>query len=328
MNVFGKVNLIFKLPFRNNLSTNSLYLILAVIIIYSIIQISILSLRRANRILKEKEISAKEIENQKELLSLRNKDIEDSLRYAHRIQAAMLVDPKMFKSILPNSFIFHQPKDIVSGDFYWISETDTRVFIAVVDCTGHGLPGALISIIGLELFRNIIINQKINDPSEILYLLNKNFEEIFGTGAGESVLQDGMDLTLCILHKNTNLLEFAGAINSVYIVREDKLIELNGDRFSIGADSSQDVKNIKIFTSKRFQLEPNDMLYMFTDGYPDQFGGPEGKKFKYRRLRHLLLAVHDLTVDEQKDFINESINMWMAKQKQVDDMLVIGIRSQ
>ena len=313
-------------PFWKTTIANYSYFLFGTLLIYSFIQARTLSLRRSNRILRDRDLVAREVQKQKELLSLRNKNIEDSLKYAQRIQLALFTNQKAFKAILPQSFIFHEPKDIVSGDFYWIFELNGKIFLAAVDCTGHGVPGAFVSLIGFELFRKIIITQKVHNPARILYSLNKNFEEIFGSIEGEFILKDGMDLAFCVIDKKTNLLEFAGAFNPVYIIRDDKLIELKGDRFSIGADSIQEEDNTKNFTTHNFQLEANDMLYMFSDGYPDQFGGPEGKKFKYRRFRHLLLNLHDLPLDKQKQYLKDRMEEWKGNYEQVDDILVIGIR--
>lgn len=283
------------------------------------------SLRKANHELRQKEINAKEVSHQKELLSRRNKNIEDSLIYAQRIQKAMLTSTRQFKSLLPESFILHKPKDIVSGDFYWLSEANGRIFVAAIDCTGHGVPGAFMSLIGFEFFRKIINLQKIYDPGGILNALNANFEDIFGS-MQEIKLKDGMDLALCVFDPVKSTLEFAGAVNPLYIIRDGKLIEIKGDRFSVGADSEEGDKVKKVFTGHKIKLLPDDMIYFFTDGFADQFGGPEGKKYKYRRFRHLLLTIHQMPLDKQKQFLEESIADWMGDYEQIDDILVIGIK--
>ena len=311
-------------PFWRNQFALYFYFLLSVFGIYLIIQYRTLSLRKSNKVLREKEIAAKEISRQKDLLSLRNKNIEDSLKYAQRIQKAMLTTPKQFKTIVPDSFVLHKPKDIVTGDFYWISEMDGKIFIAAADCTGHGVPGAFMSLISFELFRKIIKTEKIYNPADILNTLNSNFQEIFGN-VEDIAIKDGMDLSLCVIDKTKENMEYCGAFNPMYVVRDGKLIEIKGDRFSIGADTGDDFP-LKIFTNNQFPLQQNDMIYMFSDGYADQFGGPEGKKFKYLRFRHLLLNVHQLPLDKQKAILDESIEEWRGNTEQIDDILVIGVR--
>ena len=302
----------------------SIYLLLILWLIYVVIQYSTKSLRKSNRILRERDIVAKEVSRQKDLLSSRNKNIEDSLNYAQRIQKAMLTTPKQFRSIIPESFVFHKPKDIVSGDFYWIAEQDEKIFVAAADCTGHGVPGAFMSLISLELFRKIIKSQKVYIPADILNTMNKNFNEIFGN-VEDITINDGMDLSFCVFDKSMEKLEFSGAFNPLYIVRDNNLTELKGDPFSIGADSNAD-SSLKLFTNHLVPLRTNDMIYMFSDGYADQFGGPEGKKYKYRRFRHLLLNIHQLPLDKQKLIIEDNIDEWQGNTEQTDDILVIGVR--
>lgn len=303
----------------------NLYIIIIILFAFYILRIRTRSLRRSNRVLREKEIAAKEITRQKDMLSRRNKNIEDSLNYAQRIQKAMFTTKKQFLSILPDSFILHRPKDIVSGDFYWISENEDKVFLAAIDCTGHGVPGAFMSLIGFELFRKIINTQKIHEPAEILNTLNDNFNEIFGNEE-DMILKDGMDLAFCVLHKNENFLEFAGAINPLYLIRENRIIELKGDQFSVGANSIDMTMVSSKFTNHKVMLEKGDLIYLFSDGYADQFGGPEMKKFKYRRFRHILLTIHKFALEKQQSYLEDSIDSWKGSFEQTDDILVIGLK--
>ncbi len=301
-----------------------IYGILALLILYLFFQYRTLSLRKSNRILRKHDIIAREVSRQKELLSKRNKDIEDSMNYAYRIQSAMFITPKMFKKILPESFILYKPKDIVSGDFYWISETRDKAFVAAIDCTGHGVPGAFMSLIGFELFRKIINLQGVDDPGTILNYINDNIQEVFGK-EGDSSLRDGMDVAFCVIDKKNMVLNFSGAFNPLYIIRDNKLIEIKGAHFSIGADSESNMQIEKKFKSHKLKIHKNDMIYMFSDGYADQFGGPEGKKYKYRRFRHLLLTIHKLPMAKQQQYLNDSIEDWKGDEDQVDDIVVIGI---
>ena len=281
-------------------------------------------LREINRRLIEKQSASIVISEQKEELFIKNKNIIDSLNYAKRIQRAMMPSEKLFKTLLPNSFVLHKPKDIVSGDFYWVNENNRKIFVSAVDCTGHGVPGAFMSIIGFELFRNITHIEGVEEPAQILNRLNKNFAEIF-KDVDDVALRDGMDLAFCVIDKNNSILEFSGAFNPLYLIRDNKIIEIKGNRFSVGLDeygtSDQD------FTNHAIPLKKDDMIYIFTDGYADQFGGPEGKKYKYRRFRHLLLNIHKLQMEKQKAILEESIEKWRGNLEQVDDILVIGISS-
>lgn len=281
------------------------------------------SLIKANRIYKQKEITSIEVARQKEELAVKNKNITDSINYARRIQLAMIPSIRYFKNIFPESFVFFKPKDIVSGDFFWIAEKKDKIFVAAVDCTGHGVPGAFMSIIGIELLRKIINGQGIEEPSEVLDELNKNFADIF-KDVENITLRDGMDIAFCVIDKGSRILEYAGAFNPLYLVRENKLTEIKGDRFSVGLEDYEG--EMQSFTNHHIQLMKDDMVYIFTDGYSDQFGGPEGKKFKYRRFRHLLLNVHEAPIDDQLEQLERSIDDWMGDSDQVDDILVIGMK--
>ena len=281
------------------------------------------NLRKANKILKEREVAAKEIEGQKEQLAIKNKNITDSINYAKRIQEALMPSEKSFKKILPESFIFHQPKDIVSGDFFWVSERGNKIYVAAVDCTGHGVPGAFMSIIGFELFRKITHSQGVDDPSKILNILNHEFEEVF-RDVDNLTLKDGMDIAFCVVDKQTRILEFSGAVNPIYLIRDNKITEIRGSRFSVGLDDTFD--ETQSFENKQIILQEDDVIYLFSDGYADQFGGPEGKKFKYRRFRHLLLTIHQYPMEEQQRLLEERINRWKGNAEQVDDILIIGFR--
>jgi len=300
-----------------------LYILVGMFWLYMFFRIRTRELRRANQYLKEKELAVIELARQKEELSIKNKNITDSISYAQKIQEAMLPSAMLFKQILPDSFILFKPKDIVSGDFYWVNRKDDHIFIAAVDCTGHGVPGALMSMIGFELIRNIINVQNIMEPARILDKLNKGISEAFNKEVERITLKDGMDLSFCAIDTRKQLLQFAGAFNSVYLVRDETITELKGDRLSVGL--AEDPEKDK-FRNHIIPLEPNDVIYMFTDGYVDQFGGPREKKFMYRRFRHLLLTIHKLPMEEQHMILDETIEHWKGDNEQVDDILVIGFR--
>ncbi|PLX05846.1 MAG: serine/threonine protein phosphatase, partial [Marinilabiliales bacterium] len=298
------------------------YILFFGFIIYYFIEFRTRKLKRSNQILQEKQLAALEIAKQKEELTIKNKNITDSINYAKRIQQAMMPSVYLFKKLFPESFILYKPKDIVSGDFYWITEKNNKVFVSAVDCTGHGVPGAFMSIIGFDLLRNIT-EKGIEDPAEILNRLNDGVSEIFSRNNEEQTVKDGMDIALCVIDRTDQTIQFAGAFNPLYLVRENKIIEVKANRFSVGmVDKEED----HVFENHEVKIRDNDMFYIFTDGYPDQFGGPLGKKFKYRRFRHLLLTINNLPVDQQKAFLEENIENWRGELEQVDDILVLGIR--
>ncbi len=282
-------------------------------------------LRKTSRLLKEREFTMVEMESQKEELLSKNKSITDSINYAKRIQEALIPTSIHFRKILPDSFILYMPKDIVSGDFYWINETENKVFVAVIDCTGHGVPGAFMSIIGVELLRNIINVMGVSNAAEILNRLDKGVHETFSKTEDEETMnvKDGMDVSFSIIDKEKKTIQFAGAFSNLYLVRDSKIIEIKGDRYTVGIGYET---NKPLFTNHEIEIQPKDMIYMFTDGYVDQFGGSEGKKYKFRRFRHLLLSIHKYPMDIQRKYLLGSINEWKGNLEQVDDILIVGIR--
>lgn len=272
--------------------------------------------------MRKKEVVAREVLQQKNLLSRRNKGFEDSLKYAQRIQYAMFTSESEIRKMFPESFIFQRPKDIVSGDFYWARKVEERIFLAVADCTGHGVPGAFMSLIGLEFFRQIIDTQGIYRPSCILDEINRNFDLVFDN-MDNMHMRDGMDLSFCSIDTVGKTLEFAGAFNPVYIIRNGEIIEIKGDKSMIGP-------NIGLgrapFTNHEIGLQDDDIIYLFSDGYADQFGGPEGKKFTFRRFRHLLLSIYDQPLSVQRHVLDKSLSEWKGELEQVDDILVLAVK--
>ncbi len=321
----GNIRMNFILPASDWRSPKAvmLYIIGALLTTFFLFWYGTRNLRKANKMLRERQIAARGIAHQKEMLILRNKKVTDSINYARRIQRAMLPSPEYLRKIVPNSFVLNKPRDIVSGDFYWVHQRGDKTYVAAVDCTGHGVPGAFISVLGFEFFRRITSSGVAEKPGQVLNELNRNFREIFKSGQ-DVTMKDGMDLALCLFYKGKNHMDFAGAFNPLYIIRDNNLIEIKADRFSVGADHI--LSEQASFTNHRVELVRNDILYVFSDGYVDQFGGPEGKKFKHRRFRHLLLTIHQLPLDKQMAFLDESIRDWQGDYDQVDDILVIGIK--
>lgn len=299
------------------------YVFLLVIIIVLIVIRYSKKMRMNNLKLKQEKLVSKKIIKQREQLQLKNKSISDSINYAKRIIDAMIPSVKQFTKLLPESFIYFKPKDIVSGDFYWIRKRKDKIFIAAADCTGHGVPGAFMSIVGLDLLRNIV-SAGTESPSEILNELNEQVIQIFNQDLDNpDKVKDGMDIAVCCIDKKNKKLDYAGAINPLYIFKKEKLIEVKGNRFAIG--HSEHHEEIK-FTNHTIELEKDDVIYMFSDGYVDQFGGESNKKFKYRRFRHLLLNIHNNSFSSQKDKLDEVLKNWKNDNEQVDDILILGIK--
>jgi len=319
----ASIEIVVQTPIWKTSLAYFVYIILAAGLMFWLIQYRTRSLRRSNQELKEKEQIAKQIAKQKEELSIKNKSITDSIIYAKRIQEALMPTLKQFNRILPSSFILYKPKDIVSGDFYWINQQNDKIFVAVVDCTGHGVPGAFMSIIGFELLRNITEEQRIEDPEEILRNLNNGVANTFGKTTDRARIKDGMDIALCVIDQNKAEIEFAGAFRPLYLIRNNKIEEIRGDRFSVGLLDEGESEEI---TKTKIKLQKNDIFYMFSDGYADQFGGPEGKKYKYRRFRHLLLTIHKLPLEQQLTYFDRSFEDWKGEHEQVDDVLILGFR--
>jgi ligand-binding sensor domain-containing protein/serine phosphatase RsbU (regulator of sigma subunit) len=279
------------------------------------------ALRRENRILEEKvKQRTALVVAQKEELAQKNKDITDSIEYAKRIQIAILPPTIPFS----DTFILFKPKAIVSGDFYWLVEKDGKEFLAAVDCTGHGVPGAFMSIIGHNALNKIVKEYGILKPSEIMRHLDQEVNSTLQQSTGGNVVKDGMDMTLICYTREEQILEFSGAYNPIYLIRNGELTETKGDRFAIGR-SVTDVQE-KIFTNHVIKIEKGDSLYLFSDGYADQFGGVAGKKFKSAPMKELLLNIQDKSMEEQKNILNDTIENWRGDIEQIDDILVIGRR--
>ncbi|MGZ4055849.1 MAG: tetratricopeptide repeat protein [Bacteroidia bacterium] len=271
--------------------------------------------------LREKNKANIEISKQKEIILEKNKDITDSINYAKRIQDAILPDKELKYRIFPDAFVMLHPKDIVSGDFYWFSEKNGKRLISAVDCTGHGVPGAFMSMIG-NAFLNEIVNEKgITEPGIILSELRTIvIKALKQTGAGGEQ-RDGMDISLLSFSAD-NTVEWAGANNPLWLIRKGELIEYKPDKRPIGFFKGQGLP----FTNHKIQLEKGDSLYIFTDGYADQFGGPKGKKFKYTQLKEVLLSIQNLPMLKQEEFLMQKFKSWQGNLDQIDDVCIIGVR--
>jgi serine phosphatase RsbU (regulator of sigma subunit) len=299
-----------------------LYSVLAISLAYLLVKSQTSSLIKIKRLLREKEETLFQLESQKAALESKNKNITDSLIYAQRIQEALLPSEDYFRGYFRDSFIFYKPKDIVSGDFFWIEEIEGKIFIAAADCTGHGVPGALMSMIGHELLDKIINVDNVLQPSKVLEILSKELEKTFSRGKNVgTIIHDGMDIAICVVDRVRRKIQFSGAFLSLYIIRDNRLIEVKGDKYFIGMTPPG-----VTYTNNEMELIKDDMMYLFSDGYIDQFGGSENKKFMYRRFRYLLMTIYRFPVDDQKSILEENIKTWMGGTSQIDDMLVIGFK--
>jgi len=298
--------------------------ILILVIFFAYVKFKERKLRKANLLLEQKvKERTEEVVKQKEEIEKKNEVITDSIEYAKNIQQAILPTDDYINKLLKNHFILYLPKDIVSGDFYWVDEDDNRALIAVSDCTGHGVPGAFVSLMGHNLL-NETLNEKPNlKPSEILEILNQKILAALNQGKDEHSAKYGMDMALITIDKKRKTLEYSGAHNPLIVCRNGELIEIKGNKFSIGSVSKEDKLG---FTNQVFDLKEGDMLYMFSDGYTDQKGGPENKKFFARPFRDLLLSVSKLDIASQRKQLDETIIKWRGSRDQTDDILVVGIK--
>lgn len=251
-----------------------------------------------------------------------NKDVTDSLQYACRIQEAILPDVQKIKNAFKDAFVLYLPKDVVSGDYYFFFQKDKKIIIAAVDCTGHGVPGALMSIIANSILKEVIVKKGIEEPSDILYALDEELFAALNKHNATVVSNDGMDIALAVFDFENNTISYSGAFRPMLLVRNNEIVEFDGNRYPIGMYG--DVK--KEFVSKQMQLQEDDTFYFFTDGYCDQFGGEQKKKFNRKRFKELLLSAQSMEMEEQESFLQYALLNWRQNEPQVDDVLVMGIR--
>lgn len=292
------------------------YVILLVGLIYFIVTIYTRHLRA---IIRER---TAEVVRQKEEIELKNQEITDSIQYASRIQSAVLPPGDYINQLLPERFILYLPRDIVSGDFYWLTSIDSKVITVAADCTGHGVPGAFMSMLGIAFLNEIVSKRDDIHAHEILNeLRNHVIKSLHQTGKeGES--KDGMDIALCIIDNKKMKLEFAGANNPLLLLRNGDIIQVKADKMPIGIHALTD----QSFTLHELDIQKDDLLYTFSDGFPDQFGGPRNKKFMIKRFKELLLEIHHLDMEEQKKILKDTIYKWMEGTDQIDDIIVLGVK--
>lgn len=269
----------------------------------------------------------KRLDQQKSLVEEQNQNIISSIKYAQTIQESLLPDTSEISSFFAESFVFFKPKDIVSGDFYWMHKTNSnKLLFAVADCTGHGVPGAFMSFLGYTILNQAVKEKSIQSPAEILDYLDDSLNQTIRKHRNGTMVKDGMDISILEFEPETNLLRYAGAFNPIYIVRNNELIEVKGDKIVIGNSEGSITLGKKGFTNHTIRLKNHDNVYLFTDGYADQFGGGEGKKFKRNYFKRLLKSISNLTTEEQKKIISETFDIWKGNYDQVDDVLVFGFQ--
>lgn len=281
-------------------------------------------LKNAKKILEDKvEERTEELAIKNAELAEKNKDITDSIRYAKRIQEAILPPENVIRTYFPSSFVFSKPKDIVSGDFYWLDKKGDDIMFAAVDCTGHGVPGAFMSIVGANILTQALNESKAIIPAKFLDRLNKGVSETLNQTSEDTRLRDGMDIALCTINFKTMELQYAGAYNPLFLIRGKELIEVKADNIAIGSYTEAQTQN---YTNHIVPLQKGDTIYIFSDGYPDQFGGPDGKKFKLAQFKTMLMNLNGVSMEQQQIALERSIEEWRGVLQQVDDMLIIGVR--
>ncbi|MCU4176758.1 SpoIIE family protein phosphatase [Carboxylicivirga sp. N1Y90] len=299
-------------------------MIVLILVIVIVLYILYRSKRRANRIVSHKNILLGEqnvrIAHQNKEIEAKSKDLTDSIQYALRIQEAMLLDSKQLNEVVQDAFILLKPKDIVSGDFYWFTEHEDKAIIAAIDCTGHGVPGAFMSMLGNTLLNQIVLREGITSPELILERLSQEVQLALKQEKTQN--QDGMDMALCVIDKTNNSVSYSGAKNPLIIIKDGEATRIKANKKPIGISRYEKEE----FVKHTFEVDEETFFYMFSDGFVDQFGGPKGKKFMVKRFQQLLLDIHQKPMHEQSDTLNSTLNKWMRNDEQIDDVLVVGFK--
>ncbi len=276
----------------------------------------IADLQEANRNLEQKVMErTRQLEQQR-------MNITDSIKYASRIQKALMLPSEELEKILPSHFILNKPKDIVSGDYYWVSQKNNRLIIAVADCTGHGVPGAFMSIMGINFLNEIVNQSDTIKANEILNELRDQLIKSLGQTGRRDETKDGMEMALCIIDSEKKQIQFSGAFRPLYLIRNEELKVIKGDPMPIGKYNETEVS----FTNKEMPFYENDMIYLFTDGYVDQIGGLDRKTFKSIQFKKLLKEIHYKPLKEQKAILLEENGIWRAGHEQIDDIMILGVK--
>jgi serine phosphatase RsbU (regulator of sigma subunit) len=312
-----------------SLGAGSLLLVILIIILYSRNKLK----NKANKALQTQNEAIKsqkaEIESQKEeltqkgaILEENNKQITDSITYARQIQESLLPSTKLFKQEFPKSFVYYKPKDIVSGDFYWYAQIEDKIALAVVDCTGHGVPGAFMTVLANSLLNQIILETGISSPDLVVSLLDQKIQQNLHQKHFGSISTDGLDIGLIFINLKESTIEFTGAKIPLYVINNNQLQTIIPDRYSVG--SIQEIN--KTFSKKSVKIKKDSMIYMSTDGYQDQFGGSKDKKFMKKNFYEFLCTIDHLSTEDQEEKLQQKFQQWRGGHAQTDDVLVMGIR--
>lgn len=261
-----------------------------------------------------------DLERKNLTITQQNQEIIDSLHYAKNIQSAIMPHESQIDRIFKDGFVLYMPKDIVSGDFYFLEELNDRVYLAVADCTGHGVAGAFMSMVGTSLLKQIILQKKFTDPGKILFELNEGIVEALRQK--ETSSHGGMDIALCVIDKQNKLVQFSGANRPLFLVRNFNGEVIKPDKLPIGGFEPDEDRTFKTIS---IPLQSGDNLYLYSDGYADQFGGIEGKKIMTKKFRELILSLHQTKMVFQKDTLEKYFDNWKGRYEQVDDVIVIGV---
>lgn len=270
-------------------------------------------------VLTEKE----KVENIKNILEAKNKDITDSINYAKKIQNAILPNESLIIKYLPGFFLLYEPKDIVSGDFYWYTKRDNKIIIAAADCTGHGVPGAFMSLIGYTLLNQIIEGNEIYDPSKVLMLLNEGIRQALHQQEDRTEAMDGLDIALVTIDMSSHKIIFAGALRPLFLIRDGNCIEYKGSKLTVGGHK---MRGEVIYHSYEIPIQIGDRFYIFSDGVTDQFGGPKNRKYSKKQWREFLIKIADVKFPSQSSAIQKELNTWRSNLDQTDDIIVIGVK--
>ena len=263
-----------------------------------------------------------ELERQRDEIARQKKEIIYSLQYASLIQSALLPAQSVLHHYLPDHFILYLPKDIISGDFYWLAEKSNRILFAAADCTGHGVPGALMSILGITFLNEIVQEKCALKANRILNQLREKIMKALHQTGEAAKSKDGMDIALCIYAPDSGELQYSGANNPLYLIREKEMEEIRPDKMPIGISGTEELS----FSNHTLKVLPGDIVYLFSDGFADQFGGPRGKKYKYRQFKELLLEIHSKTLHDQREILVSALENWKGDLEQVDDILIMAVR--
>jgi serine phosphatase RsbU (regulator of sigma subunit) len=274
--------------------------------------------QRLNELLHQHEV----VTEQRDQILDKNERINDSIKYAKRIQDAVMPSTDYLDEILPDYFILNKPRDIVSGDFYWVGHKEHKLIVVAADSTGHGVPGAFMSMLGVSLLNEVTSTGEHKSAGTILNEVRLKIKKSLKQTGERDEQKDGFDMALCIIDLENNKLEFAGAYNPLYLIRNHDLIEIKADKMPVGIH----IKERGLFTTHETNLQSNDKIYMFSDGYIDQFGGDKGQKFKTKAFKELILSVREKPVEMQKNILLETFENWKGNYDQVDDLLVFGIK--